>query len=109
MSRLRLVASRRPAAKVAQDLPGRVVSRCPHYPTAGMRPGATEIEPRNRGSIPRPAGERAHEEQPVQRHLAVEDVASGQGELALQVERAEDLPVDDEVRQVWRVLGQRAD
>ena len=41
--------------------------------------------------------------------FALEDVALGQSEFALEVERCQDLPVQDDVADVRRVLGDRVD
>ena len=49
------------------------------------------------------------EEELLERQLALEDVALGEAEVALDVERRQDLPVEDQALQVRRVLGDRVD
>jgi hypothetical protein len=50
---------------------------------------------------------RTQEEQLLQRQLSLEDVAFRQAEVALDVERRQDLPVQDAIPDVRRVLGDR--
>ena len=64
---------------VLHDLPRRVRARRPGDSAARMRARAAEIEARDRGPVARPAEERAHREELVERVLAVEDVAARRG------------------------------
>ena len=84
----------------------RVASRCAHDAAAGMRRRAAH--PRGSGSAsctaPSPGTGRS-EEQLLERQLALEDVALRQPEVALEVERRQHLPVQDDVADVRRVLA----
>src|SRR5262249_29050138 len=62
-----------------------------------------------RRRVLRPAGRGPQEEELLERELALEDVALGEAPLTLEVERRDDLPVQDEVLQVRGVLGERVD
>src|SRR5689334_11742144 len=57
-----------------------------------MRAGAAEIKPRQRAAIVRITDHRPRAEKLVERQRAVEDVAADQAEIALEIERALDLP-----------------
>ena len=63
----------------------------------------------HRRLVLRPAGRGAQEEQLLERQLALEDVAFRQAEVALDVERRQHLPVQDDVLDVRRVLRDRVD
>ena len=52
-----------------------------------------------------PAGDRSQIEQLVQRHGALEDVAAGQAKGPFEVDRREDLVVEDRIGHVGRVAG----
>ena len=74
-----------------------------------MRAGAAQIQAADGRPVARPARHRAHREHLVQAHLAVEDVAAGDAEAALQVERRQHLPVLDDGADVGRVLLDQRD
>ena len=61
-----------------------------------MAPGTGEVEPIEREPVARVAEQRAPQEELVEAVLAVHRVATGQAVVALEVERGEDLPRDDQ-------------
>ena len=69
-----------------------------------MRGGAAHVEALDRRRVLRPAGRGAQEEELLERELALEDVAFGQSPLALEIERGQDLAMQDDVLDVRRVL-----
>ena len=77
----------------------------PMIPPPGCVAGAAHPQVADRRRVLRPAGSRPQEEQLFQRQLALEDIAFGQAELALEIERRQDLAVQDDVADVGRVLG----
>ena len=89
--------------------------------SAASRPGAPMMPPpgwvpephwyiaADRRAVLRPVGHRPEEEQLLERELALEDVALGQADDALDVRRREHLAVEDRALQVRRVLGERVD
>src|ERR1035438_8185213 len=87
-----------------QHFAGAVEARGAHHAAAGVGAGTAQVQPCNWRAIARPAGHGTHEEHLVQTHLAVENVAAGDAEAPLQIERAEHLPVLDELPDVGRVL-----
>ena len=78
-------------------------------PPPGCAPEPHRYSPRTGVRYLRPARRRPQEEQLLERQLAVEDVALGQPELALEVERRQHLPVQDDVADVRRELRDRVD
>src|SRR5690242_17921034 len=75
---------------------GAVVAGRAHDSAAGMRTGTTEKQAGNWSPISRIARHRPHHEHLVQAHFAVEDIATSDSEAALEVQRAEHLPVLDD-------------
>ena len=75
----------------------------------GCAPEPHRYRPCDRRAVARPAGHRPHHEHLVQAHLAVEDVAAGDAEAALQIERRQHLPVLDDRADVRRVLLDQRD
>ena len=73
----------------------------PHAPggageaVARVRARAAKVEPGDRSAVARPAEQRAHGEELVERQLAVEDVAAGQAVSLFQIQRRDDLAVED--------------
>src|ERR1700684_4387712 len=49
------------------------------------------------------------EEKLLQREFTLEDVAFAQSPLAFEIKRSDDLPVKDDVFDVWCILGNRVD
>src|SRR5262245_58408688 len=74
-----------------------------------MRRRSAHPEVPNRRLVLRPARNRPREEQLLERQLALEDVALGQPELALDVERRQYLAMEDDVAEIRRVFGDRVD
>src|SRR5213083_38596 len=66
------------AAPAGKNLASCVMSRRAHNPAARMRPRSTHVKRVNRRSIFRPTRNRAHEEQLIERHVAVKYVASSE-------------------------------
>mgnify|MGYP003694378643 CR=1 FL=1 len=102
------------------DVEGRRAHRAlPRISSAASRPEAPMIPPP--GCVPaphcqypsigvrylRPPRHGTQEEQLLQRQLALEDVSLGQPGDPLDVERRQDLPVQDQRREVRRVAGER--
>src|SRR3954447_26858371 len=88
----------------AEYLQRRDPSGRPHDAAPGMRGGAAHPEVLDRRPIARPSGNRAVEEELLERELALEDVALRQAEVALDVERRQHLLVEDDVADVRRAL-----
>src|SRR5262249_15391471 len=74
------------------DAQRRVPSGRAHDAAAGMRRRSAHPQVLHRRRVLRPAGHRSCEEQLLQRQLALEDVAFGEPELALEIERRQHLP-----------------
>ena len=66
-------------------------------------------KPIDRRRVLRPSRHRPQEEQLLERQLALKDVAFGEPEVALDVERRQHLPMQDDVLDVRRVLRDRVD
>ena len=89
--------------------------------SAALRPGAPMMPPPgcvadphiyrlpNRRAVLRPSGNRPQEQQLLERQLALKDVALAQPPFALEIERSDDLAVQDQRLQIRRVLGERVD
>src|SRR5439155_19927866 len=80
-----------------------------HDAAAWMRRRAAHPELPNRRLVLSPAGNRAREEQLLERQLALKDVAFRQAELALEIERRQHLAVQDDVLDVRGVLRDGVD
>src|SRR5262249_20576824 len=83
-----------PQAAVAEgteDLARGVVSGSPGYAATRMRAGAAHVQALQRPAVVAVAEHRARGEQLIEAEGAVEDVAAGQAEGALEVERTHDL------------------
>src|SRR5260370_34611677 len=74
-----------------------------------MRGGTAHIEIADRSAIVGPAGNGAQEKKLLERELALKDIALGEAELALEIERRENLAADDDFFDVGGVLGNRVD
>ena len=79
---------------IPQDDTGGVMAGGAGDATAGMGARATMVEALERPAIVGMAEHWPRREQLVERQRAVKDVAAQQAELALQVERRQDLPAD---------------
>ena len=80
-----------------------------HDSAAGMRSRSAHVEALHRRSVLRPTGRRAEEEQLLERQLTLEDVALGKAEGPFDVERRQDLAMEDDVLDVRRVLRDGVD
>ena len=74
-----------------------------------MRGRPAHVEALDGRPVLRPSRRGPQEEELLERELALEDVAFRQAPLALQIERRDDLPVQDDVPQIRRELRQRVD
>src|SRR6187431_1125747 len=72
-----------------------------------MGPGAAEIKSRNGRCELRRLRVRAQAEDLVEVVAPVKDVAFGQAEHALEVERCQELPPDDQASEVWHESFER--
>src|SRR5262245_4347733 len=98
-----------PSPQITQYLARRVESRRAHHASARMRARTTKVKVPDRRSVLRPPGHGAHEEQLVEVHLAVKDVAAGQAVLSLHVQRRNHLTMQGDVLDVRRVFGKSVD
>src|SRR4051794_1708893 len=74
-----------------------------------MRRRAAHPQVPERRRVLRPPGRGAQEEQLLERQLALEDVALGETEIALEIERRQYLPMQNDVADVRRVFRDRID
>src|SRR5262245_30365586 len=74
-----------------------------------MRCGAAHVKMTYGRPVLGPTGRRTQEEKLLESQLALKDVAFGEAETPLDIERCEDLPVQNDVAQIRRVLGERVD
>ena len=88
---------------------GGVVAGRAHDPAARVGTRTTQIEPGNRGGVAAATRQRPAPEHLVEAHCSVEDVAAGDAEFSLDVERRQHLPRQDQRRKIWGVLGDRID
>src|ERR1700722_13330143 len=79
---------------LSKNLPRRVPPRRPDDTPAGMRCRAAQEQSADRRAIAGVADHRAQHEELVERHCPLEDVAAGQVERPLQVERRQHLAGD---------------
>src|SRR6266542_6151790 len=66
---------------------------------------AAQVETADGSAVLRPPGRRPQEEKLLERQLALKDVSFRQAEGPLDVERGQDLPMEDDLFQVGRMLG----
>src|SRR5260221_1540732 len=88
---------------IAQNHAGGVVAGGAGDAAAGMRAAAAMVEPLQRPAIIGVAEHRPRREQLIERQRAMKDIAAEQAELALQIERREDLPTDHACRKARRI------
>ena len=80
-----------------------IVSRRSRNSAPRMRPRAAVVKARNRSTVISITESRARPEQLIERERAMENIAANEAEYLLQVERTEDLPVDDAALEPRRV------
>src|SRR6266481_6013042 len=80
---------------VLEDLPRGVVARRAGDAPSGMDPGAAQVETAHGGAVAGPAWHGATEEERAQVQVAVEDVPLSQPETALEVDRRQDVALQD--------------
>src|SRR5690242_5015641 len=88
---------------IAQDHPRGVVAGSAGDAAAGVGAGAAVIKAPERPAVIGVAEHRACRKQLVQRERSMEDVAAQETELALQVQRRQDLPANHALRKAGRV------
>src|SRR5258706_2262949 len=97
----------RPSSKqrpmIAEDHAGGVVAGGAGDAAAGMRAASAMIEAFQRPAIIGVAEHRPRREQLIEGQRAVKNIAAEQAELALQIERREDLPADHACRKTRRI------
>ncbi len=81
-----------------QNFAGCVAACDTHHPATRVRRGAAQVKPSDRRAIIRLPRHGPEAKQLVQRHGPMKDVAPGQGERSLQVQRGQDLPGDTDAR-----------
>src|SRR5206468_7100473 len=101
---LRVCRRRVELLQVLEDVPRRVSSRAASEAGAWMCAGAAEVQPLDRRAIAGPVEQRTHREDLVQRQLAVEDVAGGEGVGRFQILRRDHLALDDKLLEVGGVF-----
>src|SRR3954471_9572838 len=79
------------------------------YAATRMRCGARVVEPCDRRAVVGVTGSRPHVEQLLHRQLAVEDVATDEAVLVLELVRPDDVAVQDRALDVGRDLGVAVD
>ena len=94
---------------IAEDFFSRVFAAGAEDAAAGVAGGAAQVQAADRRAVVGPAGDGAEAEELMGVHRALHDVAAGDAERALQVERREDLAVLDRARHVRRVFGEHFD
>src|SRR5215831_4720152 len=94
---------------VFQDFERGQAAGCSHDPAARMGCRSAHVQVLNRSAERGISRHGAQEEQLFKRKLSLEDVALAQSPLALQVERSDNLTVQDDVLDVRSVLGNRVD
>src|SRR4051794_30709118 len=92
-----------PPAVIVEDRARGIVSWRSRNPAPGMRPRAAVVKARNWSTVIGITEGRARPEQLIERERAMENVAANQPEYLLQVQGAEDLPVDDAALEPRRV------
>src|SRR5207245_5334411 len=94
---------------VSQNFARGVEAGCSHHATSWMGSRAAQVEPFEGHAVLRPSGGRSEEEQLVRREFPVEDVAARQPDHLLEVPRAEELAVEDDVADARDVLLDRVE
>src|ERR671939_1292253 len=89
-----------PPLSIFQEFQSRIASGRAHDPAARMRRRAAHVKIPDGRAILRPARRRPQEEELFEGELSLKDVAFGEAELALQIERREHLPVQDQLADV---------
>src|SRR5258708_37532562 len=95
-------------AEVVDDFAGGVRAGRAREAAAGMRAGAAEKKAANGRAVARPFEQRAHGEKLVEREFTVENVAAGEAVGLLEVERRGGLRGEHKLREIRRIVGERA-
>src|SRR2546423_2727519 len=89
---------------IPEDYPRGIVARGAGDAAAGMRAASAMVEPLQRPAIIGMAEHRARREQLIERQRAMKNIAPNQPELALQIQRREDLPAHYTCRETRGIL-----
>src|SRR5439155_11953529 len=92
---------------LSQDPSGGVSARRAHDASSRMGRGPAHPEVAQGGLVLRPSWRRTQEEQLFERQLALKDIPFAQTELALEIERRQDLAVTNDAREVRRMFCDR--
>src|SRR5450755_4157706 len=87
-----------------QNLARCVVTRSAHHASARMCSRAAQVQSLDRRFVASATGHRAQNEHLIQAHLAVENIAAGESEAALEIKRRQHLLVDDQRTEARRVF-----
>src|SRR4029077_2937084 len=93
---------------VAQSLLRGIVPGSPGHSAAGMRARSAQVESIDRSAILRPARYRPHEEQLLQRQIAVKNISLREAIGPLQIQRCQHLAGDDGSGNVGGILANLA-
>src|ERR1700733_3776244 len=94
---------------VFQNFQSGETSGCAHDSAPGMSGRTTYIKILNGRAEARIAWRGTQEEKLLQREFTLENVAFAQSPLTFEIKRSDDLPVQDDVFDVRRILGNRVD
>src|SRR5579872_4475269 len=94
---------------IFQNFQCREPSRRTHDPSSGMGSRSAHVQVLDRSPEARKSRHRAQEEKLLQRKFALKNIAFAQSPFALKVEWCHDLFMQDDVLQIWRVLGNGVD
>src|SRR5438876_903156 len=94
---------------VLQDLLGGIPAGRSHDTAARVGRRTANIKVADWRSILCPAEDRAHQVQLLKRQFALEDVALGQRERTFDIERSQDLTMQNDIPEIGSILGQSID
>src|SRR5438093_13170093 len=103
-SRLRVSGSSG-SPEISNDFPARIGAGSAGQSAAGVSAGAAKVESFEWSAVLSPTDKRAKGEKLIDRVFAVKDVSAAEAVALLQVERGDDLAVNDQVAEVWSVAG----
>src|SRR5713226_7204973 len=95
--------------QVFQNLHRRIAPAGAHDAAAGMRRRAAHVKIANRRTVLRPTRRRPQKEKLFQGKLTLKNISFRQSEFTFEIERRQDLPMQNDVADIWRVLGDRID
>src|SRR5581483_11544248 len=95
--------------RVFEDFKGRKPAGRAHHASAGVGRRSAHIEIPDGSAKLRISRRRTQKEKLLQRKLALKDIAFSQSKFALQIERRQHLPVQNDVFDVGSILAQCVD